>query len=144
MNSPKIRFLYFLKYWPIPFGVLQICCKIQKCKKIIFMFKKSMRKHIFKTSNICFFYIYKKNVQNMLGYWPYTTHKNIFFIFSLSKTQTLHLITIKVILNPRIYVETCSYIFTRNTTWFYLSFRYLTIHQIKTINSFFYLFDFII
>jgi len=32
----------------------------------------------------------------MLGYWLYATHKNIFFIFSLSKTQTLHLITIKV------------------------------------------------
>jgi hypothetical protein len=66
----------------------------------------------------------------MLAYWPYATHKNIFYIF-LSKTQTLHLIIIKVkkphisqilkalinqLLNPKKYVETCSYIFTRNTT----------------------------
>jgi len=66
LTPPKIRFLYFLKYWPIPFGVLQICCKIQKYKKIIFVvFKKSMRKHIFETSNI---FLYKKNIQNMLGY----------------------------------------------------------------------------
>jgi hypothetical protein len=31
----------------------------------------------------------------MLGYWPYATQKKTFFIFSLSKIQTLHLITIK-------------------------------------------------
>jgi len=57
--------------------------------------------------------------------------KNIFFIFSLSKTQTLYLITIKVkkphisqilkalinqLLNPKKHVKTCSYIFTGNTT----------------------------
>jgi len=58
-------------------------------------------------------------------------HTKTFFIFFLSKTQTLHLIIIKVkkphisqilmalinqLLNPKKYVETCSYIFTRNTT----------------------------
>ena len=37
-----------------------------------------MRKHIFKTSNI---FCIKKSVQNMLGYWPYATHKNFFFFF---------------------------------------------------------------
>jgi len=26
-----------LEYWPIPFGVLQTCCKIQKCKKIFLL-----------------------------------------------------------------------------------------------------------
>ena len=36
-----------------------------------------MRKHIFKTSNI--FFIYKKNIQNMLEYWPYAWKQNIFF-----------------------------------------------------------------
>jgi len=41
------------------------------------VFKKSMRKHIFKTSHI--FFLYKRNVQNMLGYWPYATHKKTFF-----------------------------------------------------------------
>ena len=58
------------------------------------MFKKSMRKHIFQNFQ---FFLYKKNVQNILEYWPYAnTHKkNIFFIFSLSNIQTLHLITIK-------------------------------------------------
>jgi hypothetical protein len=30
----------------------------------------------------------------MLGYWPYATHKNIFYIF-LSKTQASQLIAIK-------------------------------------------------
>jgi len=43
------------------------------------VFKKSMRKHIFETSNICFF-IYKKNIKNMLGYWS-MQHAKIFFIF---------------------------------------------------------------
>jgi hypothetical protein len=89
-----------------------------------------MRKHIFKTSNI-YFFIYKKDVQNMLGYWPYATHTKKHFLYFLSKTHTLHLIIIKVnkpyisqilkalinqLLNPKKYVETCSYIFTGNTT----------------------------
>jgi len=67
----------------------------------------------------------------MLEYWPYTTHKNIFYIFLCQKTQTSQLITIKVnkphisqifkaltnqLLNSKKYVETCSYIFTGNTT----------------------------
>ena len=73
--------------------------------------------------------------------------KNIFYIFFV-KQNTSHLIAIKInkphinqilealinkLLNPRIYIETCSYIFTRNTTWFYLSFRYLTICQIRNL-----------
>jgi hypothetical protein len=37
-----------------------------------------MRKHIFKTSNICFF-IRKINVQNILRYWSYATHRKTFF-----------------------------------------------------------------
>ena len=49
------------------------------------MFKKSMRKHIFKTFNI--FSIYKKNIQNMLGYWPYAAHKKTFFLYFFVKTQ---------------------------------------------------------
>jgi hypothetical protein len=40
------------------------------------VFKKSMRKHIFKTSNI---FCIKKSIQNMLGYWPYATHKKTNF-----------------------------------------------------------------
>jgi hypothetical protein len=67
----------------------------------------------------------------MLEYWPYTTHKNIFYIFLCQKTQTSQLIIIKVnkphisqnfnalidqLLNPKKYVETCSCIFTGNTT----------------------------
>ena len=79
----QIRFFYFLEYWLIPFGVLQTCCKIQKCKKNVFvLYKKSMWKNIFKTSNIFFIYK-KKNVQNMLGYWLYLAHKKTFFIFLL-------------------------------------------------------------
>ena len=73
-------------------------------------------------------------------------HIKIFYIFSLLKTETLLSITIKVkkprisqilktlinqLLNPKKYIETCSYIFTGNTTWFYLSFRYLTIYKLK-------------
>jgi hypothetical protein len=73
-------------------------------------------------------------------------HIKIFYIFSLLKTQTSPLIATKVnkphisqilktlinqLLNPKKYIETCSYIFTGNTTWFYLSFRYLTIYKLK-------------
>jgi hypothetical protein len=82
MNSPKIRFLYFLEYWPIPFGVLQTCCKIQKCKKINFLLcLRNPCENTFSKLQM-FFYIYiyiYKNVQNMLEYWPYETHKKTFF-----------------------------------------------------------------
>jgi arginine exporter protein ArgO len=58
-------------------------------------------------------------------------HTKIFYIFSLLKTQTSPLIATKVnkphisqilktlinqLLNPKKYIETCSYIFTGNTT----------------------------
>jgi len=49
-------------------------------EKQFLVFKKSMRKHIFETPNVFFLYI-KKSVQNMLGYWPYATHKKIFYLF---------------------------------------------------------------
>jgi len=73
-------------------------------------------------------------------------HTKIFYIFSLLKTQTSPLIATKVnkphisqilktlinqLLNLKKYIKTCSYIFTGNTTWFYLSFRYLTIYKLK-------------
>jgi len=46
-----------------------------------------MRKHIFKTLNI---FCIKKSVQNMLGYWPYATHKKTFFyIFVETPTSQL-------------------------------------------------------
>jgi hypothetical protein len=45
---------------------------------IFVVFKKSMRKHIFETSNICF--LDKTNVKTMLGYWPYAGKQSIFFI----------------------------------------------------------------
>jgi len=127
MNSPQNKIFVFLKYWPIPFGVLQTCCEIQKCKKIIFVvFKKSMRKHIFKTSNIFF----KERSKHVKVLAVCNTQKQ-FLYFSLLKTETLLSITIKVkkprisqilktlinqLLNPKKYIETCSYIFTENTT----------------------------
>ena len=78
-----------MEYWPIPFGVLQTCCKIQKCKKNDFVvFKKSMRKHIFETSNICFL---DKRRKKMLEYWPYAWKQNIFYFFDiLKKTGYFH------------------------------------------------------
>ena len=45
------------------------------------MQENNMRKHIFKTSNILF--IYKKNIQNMLEYWPYAWKQNIFFLINI-------------------------------------------------------------
>jgi arginine exporter protein ArgO len=76
----------------------------------------------------------------MLGYWPYATHKkNIFYIFFVKNTnitfnhnkkshvnQILKTL-INQLLNPKKYIETCSYIFTGNKTEFYLSSRYLII-----------------
>jgi hypothetical protein len=59
----------------------------------------------------------------MLGYWPYATHKKQFLYFLCQKTQTSHLIIVKVnkprvsqilkvlinqLLNPKKYIETCS------------------------------------
>jgi hypothetical protein len=80
MNSPQNKIFYFLEYWPIPFGVLQTCCKIQKCKKIIFVvFKKSMRKHIFETSNI--FCIKKMCSKHDRVLAVCNTQENIFLIY---------------------------------------------------------------
>ena len=45
------------------------------------VFKKSMQKHTFESSNI---YLKKNIKKNMLGYWPYATHKNI--LYSNKKT----------------------------------------------------------
>jgi len=41
-------------------------------------------------------------------------------------------VLINQLLNPRICVETCSYTFMENITWFYLSLRYLTIIKLNT------------
>ena len=49
--------------------------------KFFVVFKKSIRKHIFKNFKCFFLYIYKKNVQNMLEYWSYATHKKFFYIY---------------------------------------------------------------
>jgi hypothetical protein len=84
MNFPKNKiFFIFLEYWSIPFGVLQTCWKIQKCKKIIFVvFKKSMRKHIFETSNICLYiYIYIKCSKHLRVLVVCNTQKKTFFVF---------------------------------------------------------------
>jgi hypothetical protein len=82
MTSPKkIRFLYFLEYWPIPFGVLQTCCKIQKCKRNNFLLcLRNSCENTFSKLQIFIFYIYKKNVQNMLGYWSYAW-KHFIYIY---------------------------------------------------------------
>jgi len=80
MNSPQNKIFIFLEYWPIPFEVLQTCCEIQKCNKIIFVvFKKSMRKHIFKTSNI--FYIKKERSKHFRVLAVCNTQENIILIY---------------------------------------------------------------
>jgi hypothetical protein len=109
-----------------------------------------MQKHIFKTSNICFF-IYKKRRSKHVRVLAVCNTQKKHFLYFLSKTHTSHLIIIKVnkpyisqilkalinqLLNPKKYVETCSYIFTGNTTWFYLSLRYLIIYKLKHFFSF--------
>jgi len=53
--------------------------------KFFVVFKKSMRKHNFKTSNICFFF--KEEIQNMLGYWPYATQKTFLYFFVKKKRK---------------------------------------------------------
>jgi len=87
MNSPQNKiFKFVLEYWPIPFGVLQTCCKIQKCKKIIFVvFKKSIRKHIFKTSNI---FLYKKECSKHVR--VLVVCMKTFFFISICIFVTLH------------------------------------------------------
>jgi hypothetical protein len=79
MNSPQNKIFYFLEYWPIPFGVLQTCCKIQKYKKIFFVvFKKSMQKHIFETSNN--FCIKRERSNHVRVLTVCNTQENIFLI----------------------------------------------------------------
>ena len=79
MNSSQNK-IFFLEYWSVAFGVLQTCCKIQKCKKLIFVvFKKSMRKHIFETSNI--FCIKKKRSKHVRVLVVFHIQENIFLIY---------------------------------------------------------------
>jgi hypothetical protein len=65
MNSPKIRFLYFWNIGQYPLEFYKHVVKSRNARKMIFVvFKKSMRKHIFETSNICFLdKRHKKNVR---------------------------------------------------------------------------------
>jgi hypothetical protein len=87
-----------------------------------------------------FFYIYKKKGSKHVRVLTVCNiQKNIFYIFFVKNTnitfnhnkkthvnQILKAL-INQLLNPKKYIETCSYIFTDNTTGFYLSFRYLII-----------------
>jgi len=40
MNSLKLRFMYFLKYWPIPFGIYKYVVKSKMLKGKLFLFLK--------------------------------------------------------------------------------------------------------
>ena len=62
-------------------------------KQFLLCLRNPCENTFFKTSNI--FCIYKKDIRNMLGYWPYATHKKYFYIFFCQKTQASQLITIK-------------------------------------------------
>ena len=81
MNSPKIRFLYFLEYWSIPFGVLQTCCKIQKRKKIIFFLlclRNPCENTFSKFQIFIFMYIKKKHSKHIMVLAVYNTQEKKF------------------------------------------------------------------
>jgi hypothetical protein len=59
---------------------------VQKCKKIIFFCLRNPCENTF--SKLPIFFYTKKNVQNMLGYWPYAAHKKLFFYIFFVKRQT--------------------------------------------------------
>jgi len=117
-----------------------------------------MQKHIFQKLQIFVFYIYiyiYKNIQNILEYWPYATHKNNFYIFLCQKTQTSQLITIKVkkphiiqifkalinqLLNPNKICKNIFLHFHKKYNMILFIPKILDHIQIKTLN--FYLFDF--
>jgi hypothetical protein len=58
MNSPQNKIFVFFKILANTLWNLQTCCKIQKSKKIFFVFKKSMLKHIF--LNFEYFFLKKR------------------------------------------------------------------------------------
>ena len=39
-------------------------------------------------SKLPIFFVYKKNIQNMLEYWPYATRKKIFFFVNIFFDET--------------------------------------------------------
>ena len=84
----KIRFLYFwnIGQYPLEFNYKHVLKSKMQENNFCVVFKKSMRKHIFKNFKYLFF-LYKKNIKNMLEYWPYTI---IFFFISI-KTPTTQL-----------------------------------------------------
>ena len=86
MNSPKIRFLYFWNIGQYPLEFYKHVVKSRNARKMIFVvFKKSMRIHIFKASNICFLYIKKrKNNVRVLAVCMKTKHFFIFIFFLFS------------------------------------------------------------
>ena len=116
-----------------------------------------MKNIFFKNFKYLFFiyiYIYK-NIQNILEYWSYATHKNNFYIFLCQKTQTSQLITIKVkkphiiqifkalinqLLNPNKICKNIFLHFHRKYNIILFIPKILDHIQIKTLN--FYLFDF--
>jgi hypothetical protein len=66
MNSPQNKIFIFFEILAIPFGVLQTCCKIQKCKKNNFLLClwNPCENTFFETSNIL--YIYIKNSKHVM------------------------------------------------------------------------------
>jgi len=69
MNSPQNKIFVFFGILANTLWNLQTCCKIQKSKKIFFVFKKSMQKHFFfLTLNI--FFLKKGNSKEVASNWP--------------------------------------------------------------------------
>jgi len=73
-----------LEYWPTPLGIYKHVVK-SKMQENIFFFLRNPCKNTFLKFQIFVFLI--KNVKNMLGYWPYATHKkNIMFCQNTNNT----------------------------------------------------------
>jgi hypothetical protein len=98
MNSPpKLDFYIFWNIGQYPLELYKHVVKSRNARKqIFFLCLRNPCENTFSKLPIFFVYIYKKSIQNMLGYWLYATHKKIFFyiFFLLKKTQVSQLIAI--------------------------------------------------
>jgi len=86
MNSFQNKiFVFFLEYWPISFGVLQTCCKIQKCKKTIFWCLRNPCENTFLKLPI---FLYIKNVLKHVRVLAVcNTQKKHFLYFFIENTS---------------------------------------------------------
>jgi hypothetical protein len=88
MNSPQNKiFIFFWNIGQYPLEFYKHVVKSRNARKTILVFKKSMRKYIFETSNVFFLYIKKERSKHVRVLAVCKTQENIFYFYFFSKRK---------------------------------------------------------